>query len=169
LQCNSVPVRNIAGQRGDDIISGGDGNDTLHGDVVEAFGVPASGEDSVSGGIGDDFLDGGGGPDTLAGGDGRDTFHFHNLGDGVDTVTDFAVGAGGDVLDVADLLFGFTNGVSDLDDFVQCEVTGGNTTVKVDADGAAGGAAFTDVCVLTGVTTTLTDLVAGGNIEPSGA
>jgi hypothetical protein len=51
---------------------------------------------------------------------------------------------------------------------VQCDAGGGNTTVKVDADGATNGANFTDVCVLTGVTTTLTDLVAGGNIQPEG-
>jgi hypothetical protein len=41
---------------------------------------------------------------------------------------------------------------------------GGNTTVKVDADGAANGSKFADVCVLTGVTTTLGDLLANGNV-----
>jgi hypothetical protein len=48
---------------------------------------------------------------------------------------------------------------------VQCETIGGNTTVSVDADGAAGGASFTDVCVLSGVSTTTNQLVEGGNLE----
>ena len=44
-------------------------------------------------------------------------------------------------------------------------IGGGGTTVKVDADGAANGAKWTDVCVLTGVSATLDDLLAGGNLQ----
>ncbi len=108
------------------------------------------------------------GLDTLAGGEGSDTFHFQSLVGGADTITDFLTGLGGDVLDVADLLVGFVAGTSDLADFVQCDAAGGNTTVKVDADGAVNGAAFTDVCMLAGVTTSLDALVAGNNIDPGG-
>ncbi len=85
-----------------------------------------------------------------------------------DTITGFLTGLGGDVLDVADLLVGFVAGTSDLADFVECDAGGGNTTVKVDADGAVNGAAFTAVCTLTGVTTSLDALVAGNNIDPGG-
>jgi Ca2+-binding RTX toxin-like protein len=166
----------IRGQQGNDVLSGDAGSDTLYGDSNVGFGG-VGGNDAIAGGLGDDTIDGGegadtidggAGQDTLTGGEGSDSFHLADLGDGVDTITDFTVGLGGDVLDIADLLSGFVSGVSDLIDFVQCDATGGGTTVKVDADGAANGANFTDACVLTGVTTTLTDLVAGNNIEPGG-
>jgi Ca2+-binding RTX toxin-like protein len=118
----------------------------------------------LSGGDGDDILDGGKGADKLSGGAGSDTIVRHSLAEGKDTITDFQTGAGGDVLDISDILIGYVDGVSDSDDFVQCVTAGGSTTIKVDADGAADGSKFADVCVLTGVTATLGDLIADGNI-----
>jgi hypothetical protein len=43
-------------------------------------------------------------------GNGSDTFRFESLTDRLDTITDFLTGLGGDVLNVADLLIGFTAG-----------------------------------------------------------
>ncbi|MBX9255762.1 FG-GAP repeat protein [Desmonostoc muscorum CCALA 125] len=62
---------NITGTNGNDNISGGDGND------------------NISGSGGNDTISGNGGNDTLVGGNGNDTFIFR-LGDGNDTITDFA-------------------------------------------------------------------------------
>ncbi|MBX9258234.1 FG-GAP repeat protein [Desmonostoc muscorum CCALA 125] len=62
---------NITGSNGNDNISGGDGND------------------NISGQGGNDTISGNGGNDTLVGGTGNDTFIFR-LGDGNDTITDFA-------------------------------------------------------------------------------
>ena len=67
------------------------------------------------------------------------------------------------MLDISDLLIGYTAGHEA--EFVQCVTAGGNMTVKVDADGLANGAKFTDVCVLTGVATDLDTLLADGNIQ----
>ncbi len=39
-----------------------------------------------------------------------------------------------------------------INEFVQFAVSGGNTTVSVDANGAAGGASFTPLATLQGVT-----------------
>jgi Ca2+-binding RTX toxin-like protein len=119
----------------------------------------------LAGGDGDDILDGGKGADKLIGGTGSDTFLRHTLAEGKDTVTDFQTGAGGDVLDISDILVGYVEGVSDAAAFVQCVVTGGNTTIKVDAAGAANGSKFTDVCVLTNVAATLSELLASGNMD----
>jgi Ca2+-binding RTX toxin-like protein len=116
----------------------------------------------LSGGLGNDTLDGGKGNDKLAGGDGADTFLRHSLAEGKDTITDFQTGLGHDVLDISDLLTGYTAGHEA--EFVQCVTAAGNTTVKVDADGLANGAKFTDVCVLTGVATDLTSLLDDGNL-----
>jgi Ca2+-binding RTX toxin-like protein len=116
----------------------------------------------LSGGDGNDILDGGKGTDKLTGGAGSDTFLRHSLAEGKDTITDFETGAGGDVLDISDILTGFAAGHEA--EFVQCVTAGGNTTVKVDADGTLNGSKFTDVCVLTGVTTPLGGLLAGDNM-----
>lgn len=65
-----------------DTLDGGDGDDVLYGQ---------GGNDTLLGGAGNDILVGGTGNDTLTGGAGTDFFWFEN-GDGVDTITDFAVG-----------------------------------------------------------------------------
>ena len=51
-------------------------------------------------------------------------------------------------------------------DFVRLSVTGANTTVQLDVDGAANGSAYQDLVVLTGVTgTTLASLVNAGQVD----
>jgi len=59
-----------------------------------------AGSNTLDGGAGNDTLDGGAGNDTLTGGAGLDTFAAAS-DSGVDTVTDFAAGAGGDRAAVA--------------------------------------------------------------------
>jgi Ca2+-binding RTX toxin-like protein len=132
------------------------------GNVLDNLIVGNSAANILSGGDGADTLDGGKGADKLTGGAGSDTFLRHSLAEGKDTITDFETGLGGDVLDISDLLIGYTAG--NEAEFVQCLAAAGNTTVKVDADGALNGSKFTDVCVLTGVSTTLGDLLDGGNV-----
>ena len=150
------------------------GDDTLYGDgrvIVDSHGVGTSGPIVTYRDVadlptpeasGNDTLDGGKGADRLTGGDGSDHFLHHSLTDGKDTIADFHTGAGGDVLDIHDMLVGFSAGHED--EFVQCVTAGGNTTVRVDADGALNGSKFTDICVLTGIATDLTTLVSDGNL-----
>ena len=89
----------MAGDRRDNRLDGGPGNDTLYGgpgggDDVLAGGT---GNDQLVGGQGADTLIGGPGDDSLAGGTGNDIFVF-GPGDGADTVTDF--GSGSDKIDL---------------------------------------------------------------------
>ena len=74
----------LNGNNGVDAVYGQAGNDTLNGD---------SGDDTLYGGSGDDVLVGGGGTDELWGGSGNDTFRFTAAGDSpsntVDTIHDF--------------------------------------------------------------------------------
>jgi serralysin len=116
----------------------------------------------LNGGGGSDTLDGGFGVDKLTGGAGSDLFLRHALNEGRDIITDFQAGAGGDVLDISDLLIGFSS--DNESQFVQCVQVSGSTTIRVDANGAAGGAAFLDVCVLSGQSVTLDALLADGNL-----
>ncbi|WP_119157895.1 type I secretion C-terminal target domain-containing protein [Caldimonas tepidiphila] len=120
---------------------------SYNGTVLGGFGA-----DTVVGTSGDDIVVGGKGADFLTGGAGSDTF-LYRLGDwdAVDTITDFQVGAGGDVLAVGALLQGWSVG-SDLSQFISLREQEGSTVVSIDADGAQGTAAFRDLVVLQGVT-----------------
>ena len=71
-------------------ITGTDGNNTLTGSVLG---------DAISGGAGVDIINGGAGADTITLGAGSDTVIFANEGTS-DTVTDFATGTGGDLIQI---------------------------------------------------------------------
>ncbi|MGJ0486183.1 MAG: retention module-containing protein [Methylomicrobium sp.] len=163
---------------GDDIIYGGAGNDKL---------IGGEGNDTLMGDSGNDILFGGSGSDALMGGAGHDAiylgqdmgantnlidgqtdtieFGLGDIGSGPDNIYGFDTaapaalgsGAGGDVLNISDLLSG--TGVSSLGDavanhyvsFTQDAATGG-TIVNVDTTGT--GSSFQEVAVLTNVTFT---------------
>ncbi|MEZ0261014.1 MAG: type I secretion C-terminal target domain-containing protein [Alphaproteobacteria bacterium] len=112
-----------------------------------------NGMDTLLGGLDNDILDGGAGNDTLAGGGGSDTFVFfaaqaRSLSN-ADTITDFTAGAGGDVIDISDII-GAYDGV--LAHYLSLTELNGNTLVKVDGNGLTNGASFSLVVTLSGVT-----------------
>jgi Ca2+-binding RTX toxin-like protein len=157
----------LYGDDGDNVLVGGAGNDELRG---------GKGNDILSGGAGDDILAGGIGSDVLTGGAGSDTLVFKaaDVGSGVDTISGFTVGAGGDVLNVADVLAGlpgFNPGtstpLSHLGVFLQFDTTTspGNTTISVDMNGAEPGGAVVPLVTLQGVTTDLAALLGNGQID----
>ena len=119
---------------------------------------------SLLGGSGNDTLRGAGGNDALNGGTGSDTFWRATASDGRDTVQDFTKGPGGDRLDIGDVLSGYDSG-DNANEFVQLVVSGSSTIVRIDANGAVGGASFTDAFVLTNVTgLNVSQMIADGNL-----
>ena len=78
-----------------EVLSGGDGNDTLYGRSGNDLLTGGSGSDFLFGGDGDDALEPNGGPDSVEGGEGNDTIfymsgaHTINGGNGVDTLNLF--------------------------------------------------------------------------------
>jgi VCBS repeat-containing protein len=145
----------LIGLEGNDTLSGLDGNDIL---------IGGDGSDVLNGGNGADLLVGGAGNDTMTGGAGADVFLYQGLGDrGAtnDIITDFAKGAGGDVLQFTTMLRGFagydgSNAISG--GYVQfVAAPNGSTMVQVDADGAAGPLAAVPLVILTGVVLGATD------------
>jgi VCBS repeat-containing protein len=130
----------------------------LDGNLVLLGGA---GADSLVGGAGGDTLRGSGGNDTLTGGTGSDAFDYDALADrGTtgDRITDFTTGAGGDVLDLADILDGFagydgTNAISG--GYLRFAASGANTLVQVDSDG--GGNGFVTLATLNNVAMTAAD------------
>jgi len=152
-------VEGVVGSKFDDTLTGSANSDILRG---------GAGEDLISGDLGADKLRGGQGADVLTGGSGSDRFEYVRgdlIGVGTDSVTDFLAGAGGDVLDIAELLVGYSG--SGLQNFAQVIDTGdGNTLVRVDIDGAGTVFGFQNMTVLTGVSgVTLTDMVTNGNLD----
>jgi VCBS repeat-containing protein len=130
-------------------------------------GVGGAGSDILVGSTLSDSLTGAGGSDLLVGLDGSDLFDYTALSDGVDTISDFTPGPGGDALDLHDLLIGYTLG-SDPAAFVQLQqlnVTGLglSTQVMVNADGL--GTDSMPIAMLHGVSElSLADMIANDNL-----
>ena len=106
--------------------------------------------ETFSGGAGADLITGGGGNDTMTGGTGADVFKWSLADKGAmgnparDTITDFdpaAKAAGGDVLDLRDLLQGETSSAS-LQNYLDFSVSGGNTVIRISSSGGFTGGTY---------------------------
>ena len=149
------PGLTINGTSGNDLLTGGRGDDHLYGGAGNDVLVGGAGNDHLYGGSGNDVLVGGAGNDHLYGGAGSDVFRWHLADAGtagnpaVDTVHDFdpSSGKGGDLLDLRDLLGGPTGGqlagqgLANLDRFLDVDTQSqpGSTVLRVSSSGG-----FTD-------------------------
>jgi Ca2+-binding RTX toxin-like protein len=135
---------------------------TSHADYLQGDAAP----NRLEGGAGHDVLVNSPGADRLAGGADADRFEYHTIDATPDTISDFTIGVGGDVLDVSRVLIGYHSGASSLGDFVKLQSIGSNTAVLIDADGL--GADFVSIATLSGVSgALLNDLLAQGNLVPA--
>ncbi|WP_295641009.1 Ig-like domain-containing protein, partial [uncultured Methylibium sp.] len=141
-------LNNIIGTTGTDTLNGTGGADYLIGragnDTLSAAGGAdyldgGAGNDSLNGGGGNDVLYGGAGNDALTGGTGADVFAW-TFGDqgsagtpATDTIADFNNAAGGDVLDLRDLLVG--ENAANLSNYLHFTTDGTNTTITVSSAG----------------------------------
>jgi S-layer protein len=104
----------IVGGAGNDTINAGDGNNNVDGGADNDSITTGAGDDTIFGGDGNDTINagngvntikGGAGLDTLTGGTGVDTYIYTAVTDSqgvtVDVITNFTVGATGDVIDLS--------------------------------------------------------------------
>ena len=114
------------------------GNDVLSGDAAG---------NTLIGGSGINRITGGGGSDTMTGGAGTNIYLWNaadDAGGAVDTITNFKLAPGKDLLDLSKLLTGFNQQTSVLDNFLHVKADG--KTIQVDNTGS--GLHFHDVVVL---------------------
>ena len=144
----------VVGTAGADTLTGSTGADALYG---------LAGNDTLSGSGGNDTLVGGAGNDNLLGGAGADTFVWRlaDVGTGQtpanDVITDFntaARSAGGDVLDLRDILQGEnrTGGTGNLGNYLDFTRSGTDTVVDIRPSGSG---AMTQKITLTNVDLTV--------------
>jgi len=125
----------LVGSNGNDYMIGGDGNDNLSGLLGNDALFGGWGNDTLVGGDGNNTLTGGHGNDVLTGGIGSDVFAW-TFNDGgahgtpaVDTITDFDTrppAAGGDIIDLRDLLAG--EKTSTLENYLEFTFSGSGST-----------------------------------------
>ncbi len=146
-------VNIMAGTIGNDVIFGSSSAETISGGAGNDSISSLGGNDILIGGAGNDILTGGAGNDILTGGFDSDTFKW-SLSDvgtvgniATDTVKDFTVGSGGDVLDLRDVLDlnGTTSGqgwtgtptqiATLLQNYIQFNQNGSNLELKIDTNG----------------------------------
>ena len=155
----------LTGNAANDFIDGGAGNDVLAGGAGHDLLVGDAGNDSLAGGTGNDILRGGAGADTLDGGDGADVVAGGSGNDvlaggagsdvfswsladrggagtpAADVITDFdnaLPSAGGDVLDLRDLLQGeaaAAGGPGNLGNYLHFSAAGGDTVIQISSSG----------------------------------
>jgi VCBS repeat-containing protein len=168
----STPPADLSFQNITVTLTDGDGdtasqtfNVTIDGDAGNQLTVEAitgtSGNDVLNGTVGNDILIGGDGNDILTGGGGIDTFVWNSGDTGADQVTDFVMGATGDVLDIADLL---TDGLSmtadSVDGHLQLQFADGSNTVVQTID--LNNIAAADTAAATNL---MNQLLLSGNID----
>ena len=138
LITGDLSANRIQGWHGDDVVYGGGGHDNLSGNNGDDTLYGDAGNDRIYGQDGDDILYGGTGIDRLFGGADADTFVFRaaDLDGSTDVIGDFSLGQN-DVIDISDILTGYTQGVDAITDFVQITNDGTHSYLSVDANGGA--------------------------------
>jgi Ca2+-binding RTX toxin-like protein len=142
----------LTGTGSSDFLGGGIGNDTIDAGAGNDRIFGGTGDDTIIGGAGRDVILGGVGSDTLTGGSESDVFKWSLADQGtagspsVDQITDFStatLGAGGDALDLRDLLQG-ENGITNLENYLQFDTTStpGSTVLHISTTGGFAGGTF---------------------------
>jgi Ca2+-binding RTX toxin-like protein len=117
----------------------------------------------VLGGAGRDILTISSGVDTLVGGADSDVFRVAAMAvSGVDVIVDFNGQPGGDLIDLSNILSGYDPDSSNINEFLR--MTADGSSLQVDPTGSGGGAIFTSVVTLQGISTDIAGLLNNGTL-----
>ncbi|MDD5755085.1 MAG: VCBS domain-containing protein, partial [Methylococcales bacterium] len=168
----------LIGYAGDERLYGGIGNDTLMGDEGNETITDTHGNNSINGGAGNDtinvhsnYMDTFGNVDvnTVTGGTGIDTFQVYD-GRSKLEITDFATGAGGDILDVSSLLTnasGYVTGTNPFDSgYLRLVQMGANVQLQFDNDSVGSSYNWKSVATLLNVNLA-TNPLGNSNFTPT--
>jgi Ca2+-binding RTX toxin-like protein len=156
-------LSNIEQIRGTNFGDTFDGSASLRAFIFDGRG----GNDTIIGSQGTDLLRGGLGADFLDGGLGEDRFDFDLLEEGSDSIANFEAVPGGDVLDIADLLFNSTDYAGGpLSDYVRLAASGPDALLQIDPDGSSATEGWETLATLLGhAGLELGTLQSGGNLD----
>lgn len=149
LDINRVHID--ASEPGNDTLIGGAGNDILYGEAGNDILVVGEGFDQIHGGAGSDLIL----YSSLV-------FFFYGP---ADIIFGFETGTGGDTLNISNILQGYDPLTEALEDFVKLVgAPNGDTELHINPDGDFGGE-FTAIAIFDGgISETLAQLVANGNL-----
>ena len=155
---------------GSKTVQGNNNADTLNTNTLKTTLHGLGGNDTLTGGATDDILIGGAGDDTLTGAGGRDIFDYGFKNAGNDIINDFTVGniktnANADIIDLRDLLVGYS-ATSNFSDFVTAAAEGTGTKLTIDHDGTGASSNLVTIILknVTYTTSLLTNLYGNGNL-----
>jgi Ca2+-binding RTX toxin-like protein len=129
----------------------GPGSSDLNGLGGDDRLIGGSDLDFLTGGDGNDYLLGGGWTDNITGGTGIDIIDYNHVNELGDNINDFKVGAGGDILDLHDLLadVGYSGSDPFGDGYLSYSYTPNAWShLYFDADGKGSGSASVEVALL---------------------
>lgn len=158
-------IDTIDGDEGNDVIHGGDGNDLLYGGSGNDFLWGGAGNDKIYAESGDNVILLGEGRDRVYAGTGVDTFEIDII-DNYDRIYNFNYGQ--DRLNLSDILTGYTDGVSDINDFIQV-YSGGYSSVYINQDGVGNDAVRAMLVYSNFGGASASDLVANGTLIVNGS
>ena len=126
--------RQVTGNAGANVLTGGGGDDNIVGFGGDDKLIGGVGYDHLNGGDGDDYIVGGEDSDHITLGAGHDTVDINAWSELFDSISGFTFGAGGDVIDLSDLLddLGYTGS----DPFADGYLRFSGSYLDVDPDGA---------------------------------
>jgi Ca2+-binding RTX toxin-like protein len=107
------------------------------------------------------------GNDTITGGGGSDMFEYNRDNEGIDLITDFNLGEGGDFMVIVDVLEDFDGTIS-VDKYARIEMVGGKAEFQVNADGI--GNDWETLAILQGIKISVTgsQMLEDGNLQITG-